>query len=55
MNSNMFSESEMKIVQKLRKKMVVKSKYIMTVFKGGFVPAAGKKTSQIFSVKFYRC
>ena len=45
-------ESEMKMVRKLRKKMEVKSKFIMTVFKGGFVPAAGK-TSQIFSVKFY--
>ena len=42
MKNNLFSKSEMKMVQKMRKKMVVKSKFIMTVFKGGFVPAAGK-------------
>ena len=52
MNSNLFSESEMKIVQKLRKKMVVKSKFIMTVFKGGFVPAAGKKPPKHLVLNF---
>ena len=52
MNSNLFSESEMKMVRKLRKKMVVKSKFIMTVFKGGFVPAAGKKPPKYLVLNF---
>lgn len=38
---NMFSESELKMVGKNRRKMVLGSKFIQTVFKGGFVPSSG--------------
>ena len=35
----MFSEAELKMVRKQRGKMVMGSKFIQTVFKGGFVPS----------------
>ena len=35
----MFSEAELKMVSKQRRKMVMGSKFIQTVFKGGFVPS----------------
>ena len=37
----MFSESELKIVRKQRSNMVLGTKFIQTVFKGGFVPSDG--------------
>ena len=37
----MFSESELQMVRKNRRKMVLGSKFIQTVFKGGFVPSSG--------------
>ena len=36
---NMFSEAELKMVRKQRRKMVMGTKFIQTVFKGGFVPS----------------
>jgi hypothetical protein len=35
----MFPEAELKMVRKQRRKMVMGSKFIQTVFKGGFVPS----------------
>ena len=37
----MFSESELKMLRAQRRKMVLGTKYIQTVFKGGFVPKSG--------------
>ena len=39
--NKMFSESELKMVRKKRSNMVLGSKFIQTVFKGGFVPSEG--------------
>ena len=39
--NRMFSESELKMVGKQRRKMVLGTKFIQTVFKGGFVPTSG--------------
>ena len=39
--NNMFSDAELKMVGKQRKKMVLGTKFIQTVFKGGFVPSEG--------------
>ena len=41
--NKMFSESELKMVGKKRRKMVLGSKFIQTVFKGGFVPSKNSK------------
>ncbi len=39
--NEMFSDTELKLVMQNRKKMVLGSKFIQTVFKGGFVPSQG--------------
>tara|TARA_B100001057_G_scaffold102449_1_gene99690 strand:+ start:345 stop:1082 length:738 start_codon:yes stop_codon:yes gene_type:complete len=39
--NKMFSASELKMVRKQRIKMVIGTKFVQTVFKGGFVPADG--------------
>ena len=39
--SKMFSETELRMVRKQRSNMVLGSKFIQTVFKGGFVPSSG--------------
>lgn len=39
--NKMFSESELKIVKKQRRNMVLGTKFVQTVFKGGFVPSDG--------------
>lgn len=39
--NKMFSESELKMVGTQRRKMVLGSKFVQTVFKGGFVPKEG--------------
>lgn len=39
--NKMFSASELKMVRKQRSKMVIGTKFVQTVFKGGFVPADG--------------
>jgi hypothetical protein len=52
MGASNYSKEEMQKVWDERKKMVVKTKWIQTVFKGGFVPADLTKPSQFLVLNF---
>ncbi len=52
-DNNMFSKSEMSKVWESRSKMIVKTQFIQTVFKGGFVPAEGIPPPKHLTLNFY--
>lgn len=52
MGPNNYSKAEMQKVWSQRSKMVVKTKWIQTVFKGGFIPADGTKPPQFLLLNF---